>query len=139
VQPDGSVLRERHTVAVSRVHDLTVSLNGATHEDEVRSAVTAAFAGLDGCVRVNLEGEVGPAARVDVRDLARLGEHLDGLVVRVGQLGTAYDLDVIRAEQTVRGQFVRDATETIEDPELRRRVVLTGLRALEGRTDLEVA
>jgi hypothetical protein len=50
-----------------------------------------------------------------------------------------YDLEAIHAEQTVRGQFARDAAETIEDPELRRRVVLTGLRALEGRTDLEVA
>jgi hypothetical protein len=39
----------------------------------------------------------------------------------------------------VRGEFVRDASESIEDPELRRRVLLTGLRALEGRTDLEVA
>ncbi len=139
VQPDGGVVRERHVVSVSRVHDLTVSLVGSTHEDEVREAVSTALAGLDGCVRVTLEGEVGPAARVDVRDLARLGEHLDGLSVRVGQLGVAQDLDAIRSEQTVRGQFVRAATETIEDPELRRRVVLTGLRALQGRSDLEVA
>jgi hypothetical protein len=60
-------------------------------------------------------------------------------VVRDGQLSVTYDLEAIHAEQTVRGQFARDAAETIEDPELRRRVVLTGLRALEGRTDLEVA
>jgi DNA repair exonuclease SbcCD nuclease subunit len=139
VQPDGGVLRERHAVAVSRVHDVTVSLDGAAHEDEVRAAVSAALAGLDGCVRVTLEGEVGPAARVDVRDLARLGDGLDGLVVRTGQLGVAYDLDAIEAEQTVRGQFIRDAVEAIADEELRRRVVMTGLRALEGRADLEVA
>lgn len=139
VQPDGNVVRERHAVAVSRVHDVTISLDGAAHEDEVRVAITAALASLDGCVRVTLEGEVGPSARVDARDLARLGEHLDGLVVRVGQLGVAHDLDAIYAEQTVRGQFVRDAADAIEDPELRSRVVLTGLRALAGRTDLEVA
>ncbi len=139
VGPDGSVARDRRAVAVSRVHDVTVSLDGAAHEDEVRDAVAAAVAGLDGCVRVTLEGEVGPAARVDARDLSRLGDHLDGLVLRVGQLGVAYDLAAIHAEQTVRGQFVRDADEAIEDPELRRRVVLTGLRALEGRADLEVA
>ena len=136
---DGSVTRERRGVAVSRVHDLTVSLDSAAHEDDVREAVTTALAGLDGCVRVTLEGEVGPAVRVDVRELGRLGEHLDGLVVRVGQLSVGYDLDAIHAEQTVRGQFARDAGETIEDPELRRRVLLTGLRALEGRADLEVA
>jgi DNA repair exonuclease SbcCD nuclease subunit len=139
VGPDGSVTRDRRTVAVSRVHDVTVSLDGAAHEDDVRDAVATAVAGLEGCARVTLEGEVGPAARVDARDLARLGEHLDGLVLRIGQLGVAYDLAAIHGEQTVRGQFVRDAEEAIEDPELRRRVVLTGLRALEGRADLEVA
>jgi DNA repair exonuclease SbcCD nuclease subunit len=136
---DGSVTRERRGVAVSRVHDVTVSLDNAAHEDDVREAVATALAGLDGCVRVTLEGEVGPAVRVDARELGRLGEHLDGLVVRVGQLSVGYDLDAIHAEQTVRGQFARDAAETIDDPELRRRVLLTGLRALEGRADLEVA
>jgi DNA repair exonuclease SbcCD nuclease subunit len=139
IGPDGSVTRERRSVAVSRVHDVTVSLDGAAHEDEVREAVAAALVALDGCVRITLEGEVGPLARVDPRELGRLGEHLDRRVVRVGQLSVTYDLEAIHAEQTVRGQFARDAAETIEDPELRRRVVLTGLRALEGRTDLEVA
>jgi DNA repair exonuclease SbcCD nuclease subunit len=139
IGPDGTVSRERRPVAVSRVHDLTISLDGAAHEDDVRSAVANAITGLDGCARVTLEGEVGPAVRVDPRELQRLGEHLDGLVVRVGQLNVAFDLETIRAEQTVRGEFVRDASESIEDAELRRRVLLTGLRALEGRTDLEVA
>ncbi len=139
IRADGSVSRERRSVAVSRVHDVTVSLDGSAHEDDVREAVAGAVAGLDGCVRVTLEGEVGPAVRVDTRELGRLGEHLEGLVVRVGQLSVGYDLEAIHAEQTVRGQFARDAAQAIEDPELRRRVLLTGLRALEGRTDLEVA
>ena len=39
----------------------------------------------------------------------------------------------------MRGQFVRDALEELGDEETRRKVVLTGLRALEGRADLEVA
>ena len=50
-----------------------------------------------------------------------------------------YDLDTILAEPTVRGQFVRDAIAGIEDEDLRRRVIVTGLRALDGRSDLEVA
>jgi hypothetical protein len=74
-----------------------------------------------------------------VRELARLGPHLDGLMVRTGRLAVGYDLDSIGAESTIRGQFVRDAGEEVGDPELRRRVILTGLRALEGRTDLDVA
>jgi DNA repair exonuclease SbcCD nuclease subunit len=139
ILPDGTITRERRRVAVSEVHDLTVPLNGAEHEDDVRDAVAAALAGLGGCVRVTLEGEVGPVVRVDARELQRLGTHLDGLVVRTGQLTVAYDLDAIAAEQTVRGQFARDAAQAITDPEERRRVLLTGLRAFEGRSDLEVA
>jgi DNA repair exonuclease SbcCD nuclease subunit len=139
VAADGTVARERRSVAVSHVHDVTVALDGAAHEDDVRTAVVDAVSGLTGCVRVTLEGEIGPSASVDVRDLARVGEHLDGLVIRTGQLSVGYDLEAIRGEQTVRGEFVRDALEAIDDVELQRRVLLTGLRALEGRADLEVA
>ena len=107
--------------------------------NDVRNAVANALEGLHGCVRVTLEGEVGPAVRVDSRELQRLGSHLDGLVVRTGQLGVAYDLERILAEETVRGEFARDAYASIHDEEERRRVLFTGLRALEGRADLEVA
>jgi len=139
IADDGSVTRERRSVAVSRVHDITVSLEEAAHEDDVREAVAAALAGLGGFARVTLEGEVGPSVRVDVRELQRLGARLDGLVVRTGQLSVAYDLEAILAEQTVRGEFARDAYASIDDPDQRRRVLLTGLRALEARSDLEVA
>lgn len=139
VDGDGRVSRERRSVAVSRVHDVTVTLDGAGHEDDVRAAVAAAVEGLDGWVRVTLEGELGPSAAVSFRELERGWERLDALVVRAGQLSVGYDLEAIRAEQTVRGEFARDAFESIEDPETRRRVLLTGLRALEGRADLEVA
>ena len=60
-------------------------------------------------------------------------------MVRAGKVAVGHDVEAIVAESTVRGQFVRDALEAIADPEERRRVVLTGLRALEGRSDLEVA
>ena len=59
--------------------------------------------------------------------------------MRAGRIGLGYDLDSIAAESTVRGQFVRDALSEIDDEQARRKVVLTGLRALEGRADLEVA
>ncbi|HET6380250.1 MAG TPA: metallophosphoesterase [candidate division Zixibacteria bacterium] len=138
VAADGSVSRERRRVAVSEVHDITVVLDGAGHFDAVREAVAAAIAGLGGCVRVTLEGEVAPSVQLDLRELGRLGAHLDGLALRTGRVAVGYDLQAIAAEQTVRGQFARDAREQVEDPELRRRVILTGLRALEGRADLEV-
>lgn len=138
IAPDGSLEREWRVVAVSEVHDLAITLEGSAHADQVSEAVGRAIAGLGGCVRVTLHGEVAPSLALDTRDLARLGEDLEELVVRVGSLTTSYDLAAIELETTVRGQFARSASE-IEDPDLRRRVMLTGLRALEGRRDLEVA
>ncbi|HEX6654803.1 MAG TPA: metallophosphoesterase [Candidatus Limnocylindria bacterium] len=139
VQADGSVQRDRRRVAVSEVHDLTVTIDAAQHATDVVAAVSDAIAPLTGCVRVTVEGELAPDASLELAELQRLGEHLDGLVVRAGEVRVGHDVDAIAAEPTVRGQFVRDATEQITDPEQRRRVVLTGLRALEGRPDLEVA
>jgi DNA repair exonuclease SbcCD nuclease subunit len=139
VQPDGSVQRDRRRVAVSEVHDVTVTIDGAQHATDVQAAVSAAIAALRGCVRVTVEGELAPDASLELAELQRLGDHLDGLMVRAGAVRVGHDVEAIAAESTVRGQFVRDATEQIADPEERRRVVLTGLRALEGRADLEVA
>ncbi len=138
IADDGTLRRERHSVAVSEVHDVSVDVTGARDRDEVTAAVAAAVRELAGCVRTTLEGELGTDVQLDWRELAAAGPHLDGLVVRPGRLSWAYDLDAIRAEPTVRGAFLRDA-DGIQDPELRRRVVLTGLRALAGRDDLDVA
>jgi hypothetical protein len=75
--------------------------------------------------------------RVDGAELAGLGGHLDGLVIR-NRMSVGYDLEAIKEEATVRGQFLRSALE-IPDPERRRRVILLGLRAFEDRAELEVA
>jgi DNA repair exonuclease SbcCD nuclease subunit len=139
IEAGGTVTRERRDVSVSEVHDLEVNVDGASHSDEVAAIVRERVAPLAGCVRVTLSGELAPSVQLDVRELERLGGHLEGLVVRAGRLSVGYDLAGIGAESTVRGQFVRSAIEEIVDPELRRRVILTGLRALEGRGDLEVA
>lgn len=139
VAEDGSVRRERRQVDVSVVHDVEVSLDGAAHGDDVRGRVEAALAPLSGCVRVTLTGEVAPGVEINLAGLATLGGHLEGLVMRADRLTVAYDLDAIAAEPTIRGQFVRLATERIVDPERQRSVIVTGLRALDGRRDLEVA
>ncbi len=138
VAPDGGVRRERRIVAVSEVHDLVVTLDGAAHLDEVERAIDAAREGRSGCIRITLDGEVAPSLELDRRELARIAGAIPDLVLRVGRLETGYDLAEIERETTVRGHFVR-AAEAIEDADQRRRVVLTGLRALEGRRDLEVA
>ena len=135
---DGVVDPERRSVAVSEVHDLTVDLRGSAHAEEVLDAVSEALVGVAGFVRVTLEGEVAASLELNLGELRQLGEHLDGLLVRVGDLSDGYDLATIEREASVRGQFARSASG-IADPDLRRRVLLTGLRALEGRFDLEVA
>jgi len=115
-----------------------VSLNDAAHGDDVRARVEAALAPLGGCVRVTLSGEMAPSVEVDLAGLTMLGAHLEGLVIRTGSARVGYDLDAIGAEATVRGQFVRLATAEVGDLDQRRRVIVTGLRALDGRRDLEV-
>lgn len=138
VGPDGSLHRRRVAVGVSEVHDATVTLDGATHMDDVERAVAASREAYPGCLRVTLVGEVAPSLELDRRELARIAGAMPDLVIRVGAVASGYALDEIAQETTVRGQFAR-AAAGIEDAELRRRVTLTGLRALEGRRDLEVA
>lgn len=138
VVADGTLVRERRVVATSVVHDVEVSLDDAAHGDDVRARVEAVLAPLSGCVRVTLSGEVAPSVELDLPGLAALGAHLDGFVIRPGTARAGYDLEAIGAEATVRGQFVRLATAEIGDPDQRRRVIVTGLRALDGRRDLEV-
>ena len=137
--PDGSVTRTRHRVATSAVHDLVIAVDGAAHGDEVRDRLAAALAPLTGCVRVSLTGELAPSVELDRAALSGVADHLEGLVVRVHDVRVGYDLAAIEAEPTIRGQFVRLAAQTLADPELQRRVIVTGLRALDGRRDLEVA
>ena len=138
IAPDGSVARDRRVVATSIVHDVDVALDDATHADDVRGRVEAALSPLGGCVRVTLAGEVAPSLEIDLAGLGNLAPHLDDLVVRMGSLRVGYDLEAIRAEATIRGQFVRLAGVEIADPDHRRRVIVTGLRALDGRRDLEI-
>jgi DNA repair exonuclease SbcCD nuclease subunit len=137
---DGTTMRTRHRVAVSEVHDCTVDLTGVTHSGEVRERVAAEVKGLAGVVRVTLVGEVEPEVDVRLRDVDSGWDHLEALVARRGLITVAYDLDELRSEKSVRGQFIRlvDGDEALDDL-TRGKVLTTGLRALAGRfDDLEV-
>jgi exonuclease SbcD len=138
VDESGAVQRERHRVAVTPVHDVVVDLDGVDHAEAVQDRVDAALAHLAGVVRVTLRGEVGPQVSVDPGRLRRPAE-VSAWVVRADEVTYGYDLAALRAEPTVRGQFVRDveADASLSD-ELRRAVLLTGLRAFDGRDDLAV-
>ena len=130
---DGRVRRTRHPVAGSEVRSVTVDLTGIRHSGEIRERVGRAVAGFSGTVRVVLTGLVPPDLDVRLDDLAGVGEHLEALVPRLGDVRAAYDLEALAAEPTVRGRFVRDV---LGDPALdeatRQRVLALGLRALDG-------
>lgn len=52
---------------------------------------------------------------------------------RLGAVHVDYDIAALAKERTVRGRFVRDVLAAGDlDDERRRRVLLTGLRALDG-------
>ena len=138
VEDDGSVSRKRHMVAQTDVSDLTVDVTGCSSRQDIRGRVATALAGLSGIVRVTLEGEVEPDIDVNLVDLDGVATHLEALVSRLGRVTVAYDLDAITKETSVRGQFVQDVLAAELDPDTERRVLITGLRALEGRDDLEV-
>lgn len=137
VASDGTVSRQRHRVAASQVADVAVDLTGTSHAGEVRERVATRIAGLTGTVRVTLEGEIGPEVDLTTDDL---GEPPPGLVMvaRLGRITVGYDFDALAQERTVRGQFVRDVREAASLTEDQRaKVLVTGLRALDGRADLE--
>lgn len=134
---DGSVVRTRHDVSVSRVADVVVDVSGATSSSEVRSRVAASLPDAEE-VRVTLTGELGRDVALDPGGLADLGGATT-VVARLGGLHVAADVMSLRDERTVRGEFVRRVLAADDlDEVARRRVLATGLRALDGRSDLEV-
>jgi DNA repair exonuclease SbcCD nuclease subunit len=138
IADDGTVRRTRHTVSRTTIHDITVDITGLAHTDAVRTAVADQTTGLTGVVRITVTGEVDPRLDVTPDRWKPDQSGIDALILRVGHLRPALDLDAIATEATVRGQFVRDVLEASLDPDLRRRVLGTGLRALAGDVDLEV-
>ena len=138
IDADGSVQRSRRKIASTQLTDVKVEVGGCSNRQEVRERVESALANLRGVARVTVEGEL--AREVDLResDLLGLPTSLDGYLVRFGSLSFAYDFAALAAEPTVRGQFVKDVMASELGEEERLRVLLTGLRALEGRDDLEV-
>jgi len=139
VAPDGAIARRRHRVSTLDVHDLRVDITGCASEYDVRTRLMDVLQPLRGLARVTLYGELASEIDLCIRDLAGAAPWLDGLSVRVGDLHPSYDFDTLAREPTVRGQFVRDVLASLLPKDQRRRVLVTGLRALGSRDDLEVA
>jgi exonuclease SbcD len=97
-----------------------------------------AMGGLSGSARATLTGEL--ATEIDIRPHDMPTDHfgLDSVLVEVGDLHVAYDFEDIAKEQTIRGEFVREVLEQ-DLTEEQQRILVTGIRALDGRDDLDVS
>ena len=138
IKGDGTVTRDRRDVSVTRVHDLHVDITGSANQQDVRDRVRDALKSLAGFARVTLSGE--PSADIDIRprEFSSVDWGLDSVLVEVGDVNSAYNLESIREEPTVRGEFVREVSEQDIPEDEKRRILVTGLRALDRRDDLEV-
>lgn len=141
ISPDGALERERRVVSVSEIHDLELDVTGSSSFDDVRDRAAALLSGLGGAARLTVSGVVSPDMELVPDRLVDVPHTLDAApVIRIGSLSVAYDLEEIAQEPTVRGRFVQDVLEESDlDEDSKRRILVTGLRALEGREDLEVA
>lgn len=140
VGDSGDIARERRAVAVTMVHDLEIDLTGCNTTEAVRARVAEVLPDPAGWVRLTLRGAIGSDCVLHPSDLQDLLEDFEASAIRSSEVGVAYDLDALSQEQgTVRAAFVdsvRNATDLDDDQ--KRRVLVTGLRALDGRDDLEM-
>ena len=139
---DGSVERERVRVAVTEVHDIDVDISDCASQQDVRDLIAERIKDLVGISRLTLFGDIDPNLELqpgDLNDLQALPANRDlALKVQIGRVQMGYDLEAIKNEPTVRGKFVTNVMSADMTEEEQRKVLVTGLRALDGRKDLEV-
>lgn len=133
--------RTRFDVDSGTLSDLLLDVTGCASGQDVRARIAAALHDRRGAVRVDLTGELPPDASLDPGQLQDCAPWLEALLCRDAGVRLAYDIPALAGEQSVRGQFVRDVThpDAELDAALRERVLTIGLRALEGRGDLDPA
>lgn len=137
----GAHERTRFEVDSGTLSTLRLDVTGCACEQDVRARVAAGLRDRRGAVRVDLVGELPPDAALDLGGIEDSAPWLDALLCRDAGVRLAYDIPALSREQTVRGQFVRDVTDAEADLDraLRERVLTIGLRALDGRGDLDPA
>jgi DNA repair protein SbcD/Mre11 len=138
ISPDGGVSRDRRAVSTNDVYDGEIDVTPCRSQQDIRERVAATLTGRRGVARLTFTGDLHPDVNFDTDGLHDSAGWMDAVVVRIGGLRPGYDLGAIANEPTVRGQFVQDVMAANLTDDLRRRVLITGLRALDGRDDLEV-
>jgi DNA repair exonuclease SbcCD nuclease subunit len=139
IADDGRVTQEWRRVNRSVLHELSVDISPCNSQQDVRDVIAEATRGVTGCAQVTLGGDLEPSIELRIAQLGgAVSDDLE-VLVRAGRLHVAYDLEAISLETTVRGQFARDVMASLDlDDETRQQVLVTGLRALDGRSDLDV-
>ena len=135
---DGRLERRRLPVAQTAFSDVAVDITGIRTTLQIRERIAAEIEGRTGIARITVYGEMPADLDLQLADLKPDSTLLDACSIRAGDLRQAYNLAAIAGEPTVRGQFVRDVQSADLSEEDKRRILLTGLRALDGREDLEV-
>ncbi len=138
ISVNGNVDRRCVRVAAGEAHDVETELKEVSSLQDVRAQVARAIGGLAGSVRLKLTGDIPPEVDLRPNDLTDLGSSLDTFVVDTGMIRKSLSLADIASDPTVKGLFVRlvQSSDLAEDEQ--QRVLLTGLRALDKRDDLEV-
>jgi exonuclease SbcD len=137
--PDGTLKKEWRAVASTSVSDVLVDITGCASWIAVRERVRDTLKEQTGVLRVTLQGTLGAAVDLHIPDLhACVPASVDAATFHLGRIAPDYRLDEIAQEPTVRGRFVREVQHAgLPDAEARA-ILLMGLRALEGRDDLDV-
>jgi DNA repair protein SbcD/Mre11 len=143
VADDGTLTRESVPVSALEAHDLEFDVTGRSTLEAIRRGVAEHLAGRRGIARLSLHGEIPASMEFRPGDvgLEALGDSARGLLdlqVRADRLASAFDVDAIAGESSVRGEFVRRVRAAGLDETTQARVLAAGLRALAGRDDLEV-
>lgn len=140
IHSDEKIEREWRRVAVTEAHDVEIDVTGCTTREEIRDQIRDALSGFAGYVRVHVRGEVEPSVELFPDDLRVIVPGIEAMVIDSDDVRVGYDLEAISKDPTVRGQFVRDVLGSVDvDDAEKDRILVTGLRALDGRSDLEVA
>ena len=102
LRPDGIVERGRHQVAAYTVHERIVDVTGSASQHRLADTL----AGLTGCARVQLVGEVSPDVTLSDLHAERLQGDLDRLLLSLDGVRVAYDFEAIKVEPTRTVPFV---------------------------------
>lgn len=140
VGPQGQVAREWHRVASTSVYAMDLDVTGCDSQQDLRDLLASRLRSLDGFVQVRMTGDLDPAIDLQSGALESAAPGVAALIVQTDGVRPTYHFDTIELESTVRGQFVRDVRGSANlSQDEQRRVLVTGMRALDGRVDLDVA